>query len=213
MSQKQVLVAAGALLALLAADFADAAALGQSHFFATREACRASGAFHKRDCDVAFANAETELRDRAPTFPSRAECRLKFHYCEARRLAGEGEEAETVGFSPLALGVEMVAAPRGVEAAPVLAVETPPSLFPHYPISRQYVARDKAPASDAALAYNAILPADRFAPFPRNSAVSAIAKFVPAAPAAEEEVPVNVASHEETPEERRARLKNAPFVE
>ena len=183
------------------------------YFFASREACVVSGAFRKRDCAAAFANAEAELRDLAPTFATRADCRLKFHYCEARQIRSEGEDADSIAYSPLALGVEMTASARGVEAAPVLAVETPPSLFPPHPVSREYLARARESSEDDALAYNAILPAHRFAPFPKNSAAGALAKFATPAPRAEEEPPVDIASHEETPEERRARLKNAPFVE
>jgi hypothetical protein len=189
-----------------------AATPDKSYFFATREACAA--AFRKRECDAAFANAEAELRDRAPSFDSRSECRLKYHFCEARRIEPlDAEETEAIAYSPLALGVEMVAAARGVVAAPVLAVETPPSLFPRYPVAREYVARMKEPPRDEALAYNAILPADRFAPFPKNSAAGAIASFVPVAPSAADDAPLTVASQEETPQERRARLRNAPFVE
>jgi hypothetical protein len=210
---KAAIGAVAAICALAGAERAAAATPGKSYFFASRQACAVSGAFRKRDCDAAFANAEAELRDLAPTFSSRAECRLRFLYCETRRIRAEGDETGSIVYSPLALGVEMVAAGSAVAAAPVLAVETPASLFPRYPTSRAYAARARESAVNGTLAYNAILPADRFAPFPKDSASGALARFVPTAQAVEEEVPLDIASHEETAQERRARLKNAPFVE
>ena len=207
-------IAVAAIPVFAAGGESVAATLGKSYFFASRDACVSSGAFRKKECDAAFANAEVELRDRAPGFASRAECRLKFHYCEARRVEPpSGDENDAVAYSPLALGVEMTLGPRGAEAAPVLAVETPQSLFPRFPVSREYVSRQREPRQDEALAYNAILPADRFGPFPRTSASGALARFVSPAPPAETAAPLDIASHEETPQERRARLRNAPFVE
>jgi hypothetical protein len=195
-------MAAAAALWLAAAP-AGAVPAGKSFFFATREACAASGFFPRRECDIAFANALTELRARAPTFPSRIDCVLRFSLCE-RRAAGEGD------YAPAMLGVEIVGASSGGVAAPVLAVENPRGMFPGRSIARLYVAPTPDLREEAAPVE--IPRADRFTPFRAVQAggwspFEALAADDPP-PAAE----MDWAKHGETPEQRRERLRNAPFI-
>lgn len=212
------LVASG----FLPAAGADAATPGKSYFFATRDACVASGVFLQRECDAAFANASAELVDRSPRFATGADCRLRFHLCEMRRVAPE-EDRETAAaeeepgrFVPMALGVEMVATGKGVMAAPVLAVETPASLFPKVAVARAYEARDTEPPKKEA-ANSTILPADHFEPFRKRRPFDGAATFSAYALGALGDTPHIEAAQsfasQESPEERRARLKNAPFIE
>jgi len=202
----------------LGAGGACAAAPGKSYFFATRDACAASGVFQKRECDGAFVNARAELRDRAPRFSSSAECRIRFHLCEMRKPDPRDDEensatgVENEDFIPLALGVEMVASLKGVEATPVLAVETPPRLFPRYPVSRLYEVQEKAPPEREASAQGAILPADHFEPFPKRAVPDSARVFSAYTLGALDDASSSAASLE-TPEDRRRRLKNAPFIE
>jgi len=200
-----------------------AASPGKSYFFATRDACVAAGVFLKRECDAAFANAGAELRDRAPRFSTGEDCRLRFHMCEMRRFApqdgadSEGVEADPVAYVPSALGVEMVASAKSVEAAPVLAVETPPSLFPKVSVARVYEPREREAPRQEASENSAILPADRFEPFKKRKPSDGAPTFNAYALGAlgdgqRLDASASVAS-QESPQERRARLKNAPFIE
>ncbi|MCX7898589.1 MAG: DUF1190 domain-containing protein [Methylocystis sp.] len=189
------------------AESIPAAPMGKSYFFATREACRASGVFSRRDCAAAFVNAYAEWRDRAPRFSSGVECRLRFALCEFQR--GEA------GYMPVALGVEMAPTRRGVLAAPTLAVETPERLFPKLPVSRDYDAQRDLAVNDDADARRAensdILPADRFEPFSKRPHIRASLSFSYASLGAiDDDTPRRAA--EETPAQRRARLRAAPFI-
>lgn len=116
------------------------------------------------------------------------------------------EAEEPVVYTPVALGVEMAVTMNGVEAAPTLAVETKEKLFPRFPVSQTYERRE------AAERYGAILPADRFQPFPKRKPMDVRQIFRPFALGALDEARGRAAS-QETPQERRERLKNAPFVE
>ena len=202
---------------------AAAATPGKSYFFATREACVVSGAFSKRECAAAFSNARAQFNDLAPSFSSSADCRLRFHLCEARRpepLGGEAlgyAETESVVFTPVALGVEMVATANGVEAAPTLAVETSAKLFPRVPVTKPDEAREKEPSQEEASGQDesgrsAILPADHFEPFSKRKPMDGAATFSAYALSAIDDETRRSAS-EETLEERRARVKNAPLIE
>ncbi|WP_442756662.1 DUF1190 domain-containing protein [Methylocystis sp. JAN1] len=202
------------------AGAAPAAAPGKTYFFATREACAASGAFSPRECAAAFANARLQLRDIAPRFASAAECRLKFRLCEIIRPEPQGEDAmayapadDAASYTPMALGVEMVASARGAEAAPTLAIDTRARLFPYFPVSHAYQPRRDDPAQLGAVEENpSILSADRFEPFSKRKPVGSVTTFTASALGA-----IEGATHDsapaETPEQRRARLKAAPFFE
>lgn len=202
----------------LAGDAA-AATPGKIYFFATREACAASGAFTRQECVAAFLNASAELQDRAPRFASSGECRARFQLCEIRRLDPQDGEAmayaetQAVAYVPLALGVEMILTGRGVEAAPTLAVETSANMFPKFPVSERYAARPSPREETTAMAgQSAILPADRFQPFPKSAPIDVRATFAPFALGALDDAASSEAARE-SPAERRARLKSAPFVE
>ncbi|WBK00092.1 DUF1190 domain-containing protein [Methylocystis parvus] len=197
-----------------------AAAPGKTYFFATRDACMVSGAFSARECAAAFANARLQLRDSAPRFASGGECRLKFRLCEVIRVEPPDDAAmayaptdEAVVFSPMALGVEMIASAKGVEAAPTLAIDTRARLFPYYPVARAYEARrEEASQPGAAKDNPAILPPDRFEPFSKRKVVGSVMTFTASALGAIENATAN-ADPGETPEQRRARLKAAPFIQ
>jgi hypothetical protein len=208
-----------ASLSFLTARGASAASPGKIYFFASRIACAASGAFTERECAAAFANAREQLRDRAPRFSSAGDCRLRFRMCETSRSeSGQGDAmayaaSESVAFTPLALGVEMTASAKGVLAAPTLAVDTPTRLFPYFPVSRPYEARDREPARSAQTETNAaILSADRFEPFSKRKPVAGASSFTVTVLGAIEGATQRDAASE-TSEERRARLKSAPFVD
>jgi hypothetical protein len=215
------LLTAFALLAF-AGEGAAAPAIvsGKTYFFATREACVSSGAFGARECAAAFANARLQLRDRAPRFASAAECRLKFRMCEVavdETQAGDAEaisyapDVASVAYTPMALGVEMVAAARGAEAAPTLAVDTRARLFPYYPVSRPYEPR-REEAIGGVVENPSILSADRFEPFSKRKLIGSVSTFTASALGAIEGA-ANDSDSPETPDQRRARLKAAPFIQ
>lgn len=209
-------------LALLSgAGGAVAATPGKTYFFASRQACAVSGAFSREECVAAFLNASAQLQDRAPHFSSSGECRARFQLCEVRREGAAGDalayaETETIAYTPVALGVEMILTARGVESAPTLAVETSAKLFPKIPVARPYAPQEsEAPRVEAprqGMKLTAILPADHFEPFPGRQPIDVRAAFRPFALGSLEEASPGSAS-EETPAQRRARLKSAPFIE
>lgn len=203
------------LLSFFDAGAAPAATAGKAFFFASREACIASQIFTQKECAAAFANAREQLLDLAPRFSSGGECRLRFQLCEIRGGGLQDEEAmayaeaETpVIYTPVALGVEMFATANGVEASPTLAVDTPGKLFPRFPVSEVYERREMREDADR---YGAILPADRFQPFPKRKSLDVSQVFRPFALGAIDEK--RRPASQETPAARRERLKNAPFME
>ncbi len=193
-----------------------AATPGKTYFFATRDACMTSGAFSARECAAAFANARAQMRDKAPRFSAAADCRLHFRLCEPV-LADEPAEdvmsyapAESPNYVPMALGVEMVAASKGVEAAPTLAVETPGKIFSYFPVSESYEAREGLSLQAKAMQEQAaILAPDRFVPFAKRKPFTGEVTFAAAALGAIEGA---TADETESREQRRLRLKSAPFV-
>lgn len=208
------------LLSLAASD-AVAATLGKTYFFATRDACAASGIFSPHECAMAFSNARAQVRDRAPRFAGGAECRLHFHICQIGRTEDAGgaggalsyAEAEEPVYVPTALGVEMVASANGVEAAPTLAVETPTRLFPYYPVSRVYEPEPQGQSVQAKGEQQnaAILAPDHFEPFSKRKPFAGATTFTASALGAIEGATGNL--NGESREDRRMRLRNAPFVE
>lgn len=212
------------MLALLAlggeAAASPAVTPGKTYFFANRDACVASGAFGARECAAAFANARMQLRDRAPRFTSLGECRLKFRMCELSREEPQEGDAEAiayapddavVAYSPMALGVEMIASARGAESAPTLFVDTRARLFPYYPVSRPYEPRHYE-AVGSVVENPSILSADRFEPFKKRKLIGGVSTFTASALGAIEGA-TNDAPPSETPAQRRARLKAAPFIQ
>lgn len=203
------------LACLLSFFGASAALAGKAFFFASREACVASQAFTSQECASAFANAREQLLDLAPRFSSGGECRLRFQLCEISGAGPLEEEAmayaeaeEPVAYTPVAIGVEMAATMNGVEAAPTLAIDGPAKLFPRFPVSEIYERRE---TWEDAERYGAILPSDRFQPFPKRKPIDVNQVFRPFALSAVDET--RRPASQETPEARRERLKNAPFVE
>jgi len=202
------------LLCFFDAGAAPVAAAGKAHFFATRDACIASQVFSEKECVAAFANAREQLFDLAPRFSSGGECRLRFELCEIRGGGPQDEEAmayaeteEPTIYTPAAIGVEMSETVNGVEAAPTLAVDTTAKLFPRFPVSENYERRE---GREDAGRYGAILPADRFQPFPKRKPIDVNQVFRPFALGSVAER--RRSASQETPEARRERLKNAPFV-
>jgi len=84
-------------------------------YFASPEACVASRAFERDECENAFANASFELRRSVGESSSRAECAQRFQLCERNK--------ETGRYAPVMLGVELVNSTHGWTTAPILAVE------------------------------------------------------------------------------------------
>ena len=209
------ILSGSAFCALFPAPPASAATLEKTYFFATRDACMTSGAFTPQECAAAFANARAQLRDKAPRYSESGECRLHFRLCEPFQADAPIEDslsyelAERPAFAPSALGVEIIAAPGGVEAAPTLAVDPPHRLFAYFPVSRSYEAEieDKALRESAA-----ILAPDRFVLFSKHKAFTGEVRFAAAALGTIEGPTGAEASATETREQRRLRLKTAPFI-
>ena len=153
-------------------------------FFATLEACIASEEFLKKECRSAFHNAEHQLMDRAPKFSSMAECRFKFQMCEAQPIeqqdgsANSGEIEDNYRFLPVALGVEITRLSDGLYATSVLAVETPPDLFPSFSVAEGYESKEDEAGSLRANAYAAIPSSDSFQLFPGLKNHTPVNKFV-----------------------------------
>jgi hypothetical protein len=95
--------------------------------YATSHACASSGIFRRRDCEIAFTNAQTDVRARTEAFSSRGRCEARYRLCE---------KDDDGAFRAALLGIEIVGGGRNNwSAAPVLGVETP-RLFANRPISR-----------------------------------------------------------------------------
>ncbi len=208
-------VAAILFVTLLAGTPLHGAPLGKTYFYATRQACVAAGAFSARECASAFANAQAQFRDRAPRFASSGECGLRYRLCEMSESRGESHDAaayaqaEDLYYVPAGLGIEMIVTARGVEAAPTLAIETRERLFSFQPISGPYEPEmPERPAQENA----SILSADRFQPFSKLKPFTGATTFQAAALGAIENATRETRASE-TPEQRRARPRSAPFVE
>jgi len=153
-------------------------------FFATVDACIASEEFLKKECRSAFQNAERQLMDRAAKFSSMAECRFKFQMCEAQPIeqqdgsANSREIEDNYRFLPVALGVEINRLTDGLYATSVLAVETPPDLFPSFSVAEGYESKEDEPGSLRANAYAAIPSSDSFQLFPSLKNHTPVNKFV-----------------------------------
>ena len=86
----------------------------ETMYFASPEACVASRAFERDECENAFANASFELRRSVGESSSRDECAQRFQLCERK---------ETGRYAPVMLGVELMNSTHGWTTAPILAVE------------------------------------------------------------------------------------------
>ena len=194
-------------------SLAHASSHEKSLFFATPEACAASGAFRKADCDAAFANALIELRDRAPSFSSRVDCELRFRLCEERRdgLAETSGDHAQHAYAPLALGIEIAHTDKDAVVVPILAVEAP-GMFPAQPILRAYKPRESVRREQTSSALDPAPPADRFEPFSARPDPNPNKLIETSAFAELADVKSELSTHE-TARERRMRLRNAPLVE
>lgn len=187
------------MLATLAAP-APVAAGGGSFLYASRYACESSGIFRRRECEIAFANAQTELQERTETFVSRGRCEARYRLCEK-------QQSDESVYRPALLGVEIFAGrDRGV-VAPVLGIETP-RLFSGRPITRLIEPR---PMTEH---WTPIMPSCRFRLAGSEHAMRAelvdMADGVDETPVAE---PATVTRERESARERSERLRAAPFVE
>lgn len=190
-----------------------AAAAGKSFFFATRQACAASGLFDQKQCANAFANALAEMRERAPSFATRIDCHLRFGLCEKREIDAAAPPGVGVRgrFAPVMLGVEIFDRIGGGVAAPVLAVANPRGLFRERTIRRLDVARPSA------------APGDVGGTKPDPGAAAPSVPPPPPGDAGRVEADNDSGSRKpsdaetprrsETPDQRRERLRNAPFIE
>lgn len=150
-------------------------------FFATMDACIASGDFSKKECRSAFYNSQIQLKDRSPKFVSMQECRFRFQICELQTtdLSTQSETNENVeedfNYIPVSLGVEIVRTNSGIYATSVLAVETPADLFPKFSLADGY--DSDVLSNTGANAYSAIRPSDYFEPFPSLKNSMPVNKF------------------------------------
>lgn len=207
------------LLFLSTCSPGSAAPSGRSYFFANRGACTASRLFNPDECAAAFANAAAELRDRAPHFPSNADCRSRFRLCDVTRSKETNEETTSysptgeISYTPIALGVEIVVSINGVEAAPTLAVDFPRRVFPFFPISQPYQNQYKETQKIRNEQRNEdILAPDHFEPLSRRLPLAGATTFTPSA-VGTIEIATSKPSKSETADERRRRLKQAPLID
>jgi hypothetical protein len=186
--------------ALLALDPPAPAAAAGSFLYATPHACASSGIFRRRECEIAFANAQTELQERTESFSSRGRCEARYRLCEKR----DGDE--TV-YRPVLLGVEIIGGRDHWSVAPLLGVETP-RLFSGRPISRLVAPR---PMTER---WTPILAGGRFRLGKAGAETASAEPFDEAdfEMQAKEPEPAAYATRE-SPDARRERLRSAPFVQ
>jgi hypothetical protein len=194
------------ILAALFSPRAYADPTGASYFFATPQACAASGPFGARECANAFANAKAEFEEKAPRFRTIIECVIRFQQCE-RATSPAPVDAES--FAPALLGVEIS---ESGQAAPVLAVVNPRGLFRPRGIARL----ESGPGAGWG---SPILRADRFEPLALPFASPDETAFGEEAPemradALDLDGETRKAKADPLAQARRQqRLKHAPFVE
>jgi hypothetical protein len=187
----------GVVVAALAT--ATPAAAGGSFLYATPHACASSGIFRRRDCEIAFINAQTDVRTRTETFRSRGGCEARYRLCE------KAESADGVWRAAL-LGVEIVEGKRDHwSATPVLGADMP-RLFANRPISKLI-----EPLTEA---WAPILPSGRFR-LGGPATATANAESVDALEREEETPAAQTAMRmtRESADARRERLRSAPYVE
>ena len=170
-------------LSLLIAPSPCAYAAGQSFFFATREACVASGMFNERECENAFADAQNELLGRA---------------------------AEMRGIEIFGLGNAVVTVPVLAVANPPGAFRVHPihRVYVKRAPPQQLVVGDGHLPADHSNPYNSHKVLGGGAPFPAESdgdTQSTVAKSRPEAALSY--------NSDAAKAKRRERLKNAPFIE
>lgn len=189
----------GGVVAHLLATLAAAAWAGPApaeaagtFLYATPHACASSGIFRRRECGIAFTNAQTDVRARTEAFSSRGRCEARYRLCE---------KDDDGAFRAALLGIEIVGGGRNNwSAAPVLGVDTP-RLFANRPISRLI-----EPLTES---WTPILATGRFrigAPLRETASVDALEGEV------EAPQPARPATRE-SESARRERLRSAPFVQ
>lgn len=214
MRHKQpIIYGAEAVLALLVVLCADsrqtrAAPIEKPVFFATRAACAASKIFSAQECDNAFDNAVAEIKTRRLSFASRIDCMVRFRLCE--RFGGASEAV----FAPALLGIEIAKGPGGRVAAPVLAVETTPGFFPARSIASVYAPPTDTQGNSEDTQARADRFSDHFALVDAGKIRENWTHFRTRQSAGSAASGDQAAwTRRETPQERRDRLKNAPFIE
>ncbi|MBY6242702.1 DUF1190 domain-containing protein [Methylosinus sp. Sm6] len=186
-----------ALLSILCAVAAPApAAAGGFFLYATPHACASSGIFRRRECEIAFTNAQTDVRARTETFSSRGRCEARYRLCEK-------PEAEDGGWRAALLGIEIVGGPDHWSAMPVLGAEIP-RLFVNRPISRLI-----EPMTDS---WTPILASGRFR-VGGPARVTASAEPSAALEGEIDEPRPAMRSTRESESARRERLRSAPFIQ
>lgn len=177
------------------------AAAGGSFLFATPHACASAGIFRRRECEIAFSNAQTELQERTETFSTRRRCEARYRLCEK-------SDSDEAVFRPVLLGVEIMGRRERWAVAPVLGIETP-RLFSGRPISRIIAPR---PMTER---WTPILAGDRFRLGAAGAATASAESF-------DEDGSFDATTHapepaaiatRESADARRERLRSAPFVE
>jgi hypothetical protein len=185
--------------------------LAKSAFFATRAACVASKMFREQECDNAFDNALAAIQAHHFSFTSKFECAIRFRLCD--RVEDAIEASPKGAFAPILLGVEIIKESTDAVAKPVLAVETSSELFPFYSITSLYPPKVPSPPQEAIPQRGADLPTDHFALVDSREIRKAWAHFsanqAGRAPSADVDADL---PRRETPQQRRERLRNAPFI-
>jgi hypothetical protein len=183
------------LATLAAAASAAPATAGGTFLYATPHACASSGNFRRRECEIAFTNAQTDLRARTEAFSSRGRCEARYRLCE---------KDDDGAFRAALLGIEIVGAARNNwSAAPILGVDTP-RLFANRPISRLI-----EPVTQS---WTPILATGRFrmGEFRQETASAEPVEALDGD--AQAPLPKGPATRE-SESARRERLRSAPFVE
>lgn len=184
-------------------------------FFASPGACIASKILSKSECDEAFGAAIREMRSRGLYFASQFECVARFRLCE--RVDGPAELGATHTFRPVLLGIEIARGPRGRFAEPVFAVETPPEFLPPKPaagvVPRTREGLGALTSAPKPPQLSPELPIDHFEHVDSWDIKKRWSEFHLDA-AGPNSLPADADSRpRETPQQRRERIKNAPYIE
>lgn len=202
------------------------------YFFATLEACIASGRFEKHECKIAFENAKLQISDRIPEYTSIGECRLEFQECdiiqpsnvESLEFSQTSEEEQTQKYLPTLIGVEIVINQSSQMSMPVLSKDNSLKPFVYVSLSEKYSVQSQRLLELENKEYGDIRKADSFEPHPTFSNMKPSHQFKPIPARYLISLPPNIeqksnsnnnitiSNSEETSEERKIRISKAPVV-
>ncbi len=160
-------MAATAALAAIVGFFASPAAAQQrgGRVFASPYICQQAGGYSAEQCRNAFANAQAELEDAAPRFPTREACVQYFKRCSIAEIAS----GKKVTFAPSLAGVSISAGGGRPAVVPVVAGSAPPLGFQPRPIDQRRTERSTQKQKRAQAAWEQQLQAPAAATGPAET--------------------------------------------